>query len=405
MLLMFRMVMKHVKHLATAVMLLALGIVAAEIYLQCEGFQQTNLVCNQVDLERQHTIVPSQTTHHEMRRMATINGPTPTDGEISFSTNSFGLRGDEPAIPKPQSVFRILLLGDDTILGTGLNSEDLVSSRVAQLLSEKSSARIEVINAAVPGYSPLLSEIQFEQELHRLQPNLVILHFDMSDIADDVSYRRHLKTSDTAWICSNPALVHQKQQANLWKQIRQRSALAAFFHEKTSTFVHGEMTEARNSRIQSLYEWTTESPPDLQAEISKTLESVSRLNQSCATRGISLRISTVPVFWQVTSPELDPELARSSGVFGNQPVTRDIPFRILQAYCDQNSILFCNPVQAFREFPEPESLFESNGLRPELSRYGAALYAREIVHNLMSGQSTNNRMTGAPASGGNSSFQ
>ncbi len=101
--------------------------------------------------------------------------------------NSQYLRGVEVAIPKPDNIQRILVLGDSVTYGLFLPKEHAFPDRLEALFNDT-----EVLNAGVIGYSTY-NELQFY--LHRgrtLQPDRVILGFVFNDIANP---RLHLSES------------------------------------------------------------------------------------------------------------------------------------------------------------------------------------------------------------------
>jgi hypothetical protein len=49
---------------------------------------------------------------------------------------------------------------------------------------------IEVLNGGVDSYAPVLSLIQLKRDLTQLQPDLVILNLDVSDLTQEAAYRR-----------------------------------------------------------------------------------------------------------------------------------------------------------------------------------------------------------------------
>jgi hypothetical protein len=103
-----------------------------------------------------------------------------------FSTNSLGLRDREYATPKPPSTFRILLLGDSYTEGGGLPVEQTVAKRAERTLNARGCAAIDVVNAGTASYSPILEYLRLQQLGPVLQPDLVVLNFDMTDVHDDI---------------------------------------------------------------------------------------------------------------------------------------------------------------------------------------------------------------------------
>jgi hypothetical protein len=103
-----------------------------------------------------------------------------------FSTSSLGLRDREYARPKPPSVVRLVLLGDSFTEGGGLMLEQTVAKRVEAALNARGCGAHEVVNAGVASYSPILEYLLLQRLLPALQPDVVVLNFDMTDVHDDV---------------------------------------------------------------------------------------------------------------------------------------------------------------------------------------------------------------------------
>jgi hypothetical protein len=119
--------------------------------------------------------------HHRARPgISALVGGTP------FSTSSLGLRDREYASPKPASVVRLLMLGDSFTEGGGLILEHTVAKRVETALNARGCGAYEVVNAGVASYSPILEYLLLQRLLPVLEPDLVVLNFDMTDVHDDV---------------------------------------------------------------------------------------------------------------------------------------------------------------------------------------------------------------------------
>ncbi|MER3523544.1 MAG: hypothetical protein C4326_05595 [Ignavibacteria bacterium] len=106
-----------------------------------------------------------------------------------YKINSLGLRDKEYSVKKPANTFRILMLGDSFTEGDGVFSNETFAKRLEEKLkSIAGTTTFEVINAGVGSYSPLLEYLYLKNYGIQLEPDLVILNFDLSDVYDDLSY-------------------------------------------------------------------------------------------------------------------------------------------------------------------------------------------------------------------------
>lgn len=372
---MFRAFASSIRQFVTAVVLLLLVIVALEIALQFKSPLPTATVSTRVAPSMQSRLAPSSTTHHEMLRLSEWN----TTPAIRVITNSLGLRGPEPSRPKPAGLLRIVLLGDDTILGSHLESQHTVAARLQQFLSGDGT-NVEVINAGVPGYCPLLSLLQFQHELQELEPDLVILHFDMNDVADDAVYRRSLKDAGEQQICVNNMVTANQLAPSPAIRLVRGSALLRLLQAETGFSAEGAGTLGM-ADVNERYTWTTTARTDLRLQIQHALTPIDEIANGAKRRGFRFLVATTPTPWQVAASKDFPELAKRISTNADWPLVEDFPFQILDAACERSAIPFCNATAGFRSFSQPEKLFEKDSTA--LSGYGSALYAREIASMLL----------------------
>jgi lysophospholipase L1-like esterase len=101
----------------------------------------------------------------------------------TYTINSWGCLGPEPAAPKPAGVTRILCLGDSCTAGDLLpRFEDTYPSQLSTELRRLSPDReTEVINAAVGGYSSFQGRLWLERELLDLEPDVLVVYFGWND--------------------------------------------------------------------------------------------------------------------------------------------------------------------------------------------------------------------------------
>jgi hypothetical protein len=118
--------------------------------------------------------------HRARARFSAVVAGTP------FVTSSLGLRDREYTSPKPPSVVRVLMLGDSFTEGGGLALEQTVAKGVERALNARGCGTYEVVNAGVASYSPILEYLLLQRLSPVLQPDVVVLNFDMTDVHDDV---------------------------------------------------------------------------------------------------------------------------------------------------------------------------------------------------------------------------
>ena len=112
-------------------------------------------------------------------------------GKTPFFSNSLAFRdGKIRNIPLVSSQPRILLIGDSFTEGVGVSWEDTFAGRLQVALAPRG---IEVLNAGVGSYTPLLEKIKLRYLLENvgLRFDYLILLLDLSDIRDELFYREN----------------------------------------------------------------------------------------------------------------------------------------------------------------------------------------------------------------------
>jgi hypothetical protein len=339
-------------------------------------------VTSQAPVSVQSLLVPSAVCHHELRRMLTMNHqPVEANPPISIRVNSLGCRGDEVEVPAPAGTYRILLLGDDSICGAWVAETETVAARLKQFLSKSTTASMEVINCGVPGYCPLLAALKFEHDLARLKPDLVILHVDMTDVADDACYRSLVLQEGQHAVCSHPTLRMKPRAGNPLTQLTHQSAVASWALAKARQY--GPQLLSVNNLVPMAstdLSWISDNPPDLRIQVRHAFEPIRQLQDAVAKSGGRLLVTTSPVLWQVVSAEEAPRLSRQLGIKGTTPFSSQFPFEVLASFCQESGIHFRDASSAFHN-ENAERLFSKDS--PTLSRIGMALYAREIARSLL----------------------
>ena len=94
--------------------------------------------------------------------------------------SSQGLRDREYAIPKPEGMLRILVLGDSVTFGTGVSRSETFPKRLERNLRRRGK-QVEVINAGVNGYTAYNEVHYYLSEMRRYEPDIVVLAVVLND--------------------------------------------------------------------------------------------------------------------------------------------------------------------------------------------------------------------------------
>lgn len=206
-----------------AFILLLLLVSGAEIALRLNELRSPATRSRSASSASSPLTVPSWTAYQELRPLAQLSSTVKdSDSAEKIRINSFGLRGEEVAIPKPPDIVRVVCLGDESLLGLKLQQEFLLTSCLQKRLQQTTRLSVEVWNAGVPGGCPLTEYLLLTHRLSALQPDLVIAAVDARDLAEDHAYRRFTRTDSqgTPLACRHPSLGRKPRadQLTAWRK-------------------------------------------------------------------------------------------------------------------------------------------------------------------------------------------
>ncbi|QDU11598.1 hypothetical protein [Gimesia aquarii] len=374
---MIRSRLRWLKHLMLALITLALFAVGGEVALRIDQYQQQHSA-NTFDTDS--VLIPSDVTYHRVRPLQEVSRKHPDSGElIQFTINSMGIRGKEYTIPKPAGVFRILCLGGETVLAPEMKEPDTFCMRLEKLLQKKTQLKVEVVNAGVPDASPLMSYLHLRHSLLGLQPDLVLFHFDMSDVADDHALRRYTQIGDSGIpLCSMHPLF---EKINTPERLENQFLVYRYTLRWLGDYWVENQPAGLDRDIdtpQGKYLWLEDHPPDWSVYVRQTLEPIQNIQQ--ITQGTYSRfiLATYPKPWQVSETAMSGKRARSSlGVRDGVEYASRFPFDLLDTYAKQLNVTYCDTSPTFQGIQNPDRFFLNNV--PRFSREGHALYARELA--------------------------
>jgi hypothetical protein len=134
----------------------------------------------------------SSSLHHRLTPNARMRHRS-VEFDYWWINNSLGMRDRERAREKAPGTFRILFLGDSMIAGHGVSLEESASILLEGMLNEPAGApEVEVVNAGVFSYSPVLEYLYLSQIIEELSPDVVLAAFTLAnDVGDDHYYAEH----------------------------------------------------------------------------------------------------------------------------------------------------------------------------------------------------------------------
>jgi len=109
---------------------------------------------------------------------------TVTLGGVEVRTNSAGFRDDEFVIPKPDGVFRIVILGDSLTFGYRVPVDDALPQQLERRLAGRDPA-VEVFNLGVAGYNSAQEVELLKAKALHYRPDLLIVGYVLNDNRED----------------------------------------------------------------------------------------------------------------------------------------------------------------------------------------------------------------------------
>lgn len=234
------------------------------------------------------------------------------DFDSVHRSNNLGLRGRDLSPQKPPGTYRVVMLGDSFTAGKGVADDETFSHLLEETLDRGEGPRVEVLNAGVDSYAPLASYVQLREKLLPLEPDLVVLNFDMSDLLQETSYRLLARYSADGEILALPGKPEEQAEEGRGPGLLRRWIDRRHY-----------VTRWVLARLEPPPEW---SPPTLDAtvrrknkkilvhtldwdthnrdkEFAQVFDSIRRIRDLCADHGIDFLLTTYPWGHQVHERE------------------------------------------------------------------------------------------------------
>ncbi|MBM4076725.1 MAG: SGNH/GDSL hydrolase family protein, partial [Planctomycetes bacterium] len=309
-------------------------------------------------------LIPSWTTFREWKPHANAKVSSKDQRRlIEIRTNSLGLRGPEVTVPKPPGVFRIVLLGDESIVAPEVTEKAHLAYSLNGLLQKLSSSRIEVINAGLPGGCPLTEFLLVKQRLLAIQPDLVLLHYDWSDVADDHSLRRMTRCDKKGFplSCPHPSLASVQKLRQPIDKLRNEYRLVDLCLSSASQSWKREIAEQSASTRDigtNPYAWLRSDRAEATELMMQSFEPIESLKRLSAAGRFQLAVFTSPKPWQVSTECSSGKGVRlACGVAEEAHYSNRSPFDALAEYVTGLGIQYADASDILMTGPDVESNF------------------------------------------------
>jgi len=254
------------------------------------------------DEYRHHRLVPN--SYSEFRRR---------DFSYIQRVNSLGLRGREIPAAKPTNSYRLVMLGDSFTMGMGVEDDQTFSVLLERSLKPSVAScgkAIEVLNAGVDSYAPILSFLQLKRDLGPLKPDMVVLNLDVSDLVQESAYRREAVRGPDGEIVAVPIRLGREsllERIRTWTERHLFFTRAALFYANRlmnyrNLTVHDVVTQARAEIVAH----TLANDVDRSEQWRAVFDSLVKIQAWCENHGTEFVLTVYPWAHQVSDTEWIP---------------------------------------------------------------------------------------------------
>jgi hypothetical protein len=367
---------RWLRSLVGAVLVLAGGLALTEVALRVQSLPATTKSSAKASSNDFPLAVPSWQLGWELRPSSQATVAAGRRDTVIFRTNSLGLRGEEVAIPKPAGLYRIVCLGDETLLAPEIADDANFCHLLQVNLQARTQQPIEVINAALPHGCPLTEWLLFRSRLLALQPDLVLVHVTWSDLADDRNLRRYT-TCDPHGVpvsCSHPRLA-AKPCVNLgaWRQqFRVIDWGCEQLWCKVEDAAPGRTAPSIWSNVEATAKLT---------EFQQMVEPLKHLSQLCEGHHSRCVVWTTPAPWQISGTATAKGSARrEAGVPRDGLITSRVPIEALSRTLAEWRVPCLDASGAFSSGSAADAMFLPDA--PRWSVEGHARVAQFVADQL-----------------------
>jgi len=283
---------------------------------------------------------------------------------VQYRINSSGLR-DREHERKTKGVFRILLLGDSFSASHGLSIEDSLSTQLERALQARATSDqmpvvIEVVNAAVGGYSPFNYWKAYHRWSSEFRPDIVVVGLSPDDYDCSNEYMSYfIEEGETLAVHKGGEEPQEKDRGDIRRDIKKLRKWLSWNSELyvlLRNFLYyndlmgranlwmGAREDVQSGQMEPYIVPQTES---MSTSWAKTFSYLRLLRQDVSADGVTLIVFPLPLKMEIIVQEYERMLKAS----GKNPEQIDIdqPLKGISAFCRSENIAVIDPRSALRK--------------------------------------------------------
>jgi hypothetical protein len=309
------------------------------------------------DVNRYARIQPDPIVHHRLWPDTTTRLQS-EDFLATLHVNRYGLRGQEPDVPKKKGTCRLVILGDSFTMGEGVSDAQAFPAILETSLAGRLPVEVDVVNAGVDSYSPVLSYLDLREHLLRLEPDAVVLSLDMSDLLQEQYYRSLATYGPGGEIVAvpNPRLRGRiTDWMDDWIKRNLYFLRFAYLEGQRRLDPEEKMEAVIQRRNGDLLAYTLAGDAvDRSRQWGDLFDSIVRIHLLCQRKGTLFFLAIYPWGHQVSGQEWVP--GRSYWM-PRDAVASDRVFDTIRRECADRGIALIDTVPAFRSYRGDKPLF------------------------------------------------
>ncbi|MBL8695863.1 MAG: SGNH/GDSL hydrolase family protein [Planctomycetes bacterium] len=146
--------------------------------------------------------------------------PKESQGQ-KITINAQGFRGKAVAVPKPDGLFRVVLIGGSACFGTTSTNDDTTIAAFLQRqlrAQAREPEKVEVVNGGLPGATTARAVTRYERKLAGLKPDVVILYNMINDLLQSRRARLGFDERFSALVRADNGFERALSHSAIWLQ-------------------------------------------------------------------------------------------------------------------------------------------------------------------------------------------